>query len=116
MSHSTVPYYAPNPTRRELCGLLATLPVECQILAFSGHIHDGQEVIAAGVKYLTEGPNGGLLLRLPPARVRTRRHVECFCLPAGVPATLEVRPDQATFDLVEQVNGVVDSTHGSAKN
>ena len=101
LSHSTVPYYAPNPTRRELGGLLAALPPECRILAFSGHIHDRQEVIAAGVKYLPEGPNGGLRLRLPPASGRSRRHVECFCLPAGVPARLEVCPERAVLTLVE---------------
>ena len=108
LSHSTVPYYAPNPTRRELYGLLAALPLECQIVAFSGHIHDRQEVIAAGVKYLPEGPNGGLLLRLPPASGQDRRHVECFCLPAGVPAGLEVCAERPIFSLVEPVGGLVD--------
>lgn len=116
LSPSTIPYYAPNPTRRELGGLLAALSPECQILAFSGHIHDRQEVIAAGVKYLPEGPNGGLLLRLPPTIDRIRRHVECFCLPAGVPAKLELRPDRAILNLVGPVGSMAESTSGNAKN
>ena len=107
LAHSTVPYYAPNPTRRELCRLLAALPPECHIVAFSGHIHDRQEVIAAGVGYLPEGPNGGLLLRLPPGSGHDRRHIECFCLPAGVPARLEVCPERAVFGLVETAGRLV---------
>lgn len=116
LSHSTVPYYAPNPTRRELGVLLSALPPECRVLAFSGHIHDRQEVIAAGVKYLPAGPNGGLMLRLPPKRGQNCRYVECFCLPAGVPAELELRPDGAILSFLEPVGGLVDSTDGIAKS
>ena len=114
LSHSTVPYYAPNPTRRELCGLLDALRPESQIVAFSGHIHDRQEVIAAGVKYLPEGPNGGLMLRFRAANGQNRRHIECFCLPAGVPAGLEVCPERAVFSLVETVDRFVDASNGIA--
>lgn len=116
LSHSTVPYYAPNPTRRELGGLLAAQPPECRILVFSGHIHDRQEVIAAGVKYLPEGPNGGLLLRLPPASGRSSRQVECFCLPAGVPAMLEVCHERAVLTLLETTGRLMGSTDGDATN
>ncbi len=101
LSSGTIPYYEPNPTRRHIHRLLGRLPADCVPFILSGHIHDRQETIAAGVGYLPPGPNGGLLVRTLALNGHRRRQVECFCLPAGVPALLETGPGRASLRLAE---------------
>src|SRR5207247_16867 len=49
---TTIPHYAPSPSRDCLLGLARSLASEADLALASGHIHDPVEVLGAGAPYL----------------------------------------------------------------
>ncbi len=60
----SIPYYEPNPAGPAILRFLRLLPRSIRIGMLHGHIHDGNDVIQAGVTYMRPAPGKGLWLRL----------------------------------------------------
>ncbi|MCL4534525.1 MAG: metallophosphoesterase [Bacteroidetes bacterium] len=98
---ASIPFYEPSAARLGILRFFRRLPASVPAGIVHGHIHDPNEVIAAGAPYLRAADGKGLSLRLyglgrrcegPGERTPGRRRtIRSFCVPAGraVVLTLE---------------------------
>ena len=97
---TSIPHYEPNAARSGILRLLRTLPPTVPAGIIHGHIHDSNEVIAAGAPYLRRIDGKGLGLRLyglgrhrgdiDERGAGKPRLVSTFCVPVGRLAVLTI--------------------------
>lgn len=106
---TTIPHFEPNPSWPVLLDLFRSLPASVLVSYVSGHVHDPQEVLQAGARYLKGTVLDGMVCRLwgfggsadaGRLRGRGRRLLRHFHVPAGRVAVLNVEATRTRLTLM----------------
>ncbi len=103
---TTIPHYEPSSTRKYVLGMLRALQ-HAQVCFVHGHVHDPQEVLAAGAPHLRSRNGNGLEYRLyglgngsprPSDNTSSRRTFPTYCVGARQVAVLTSSSEGFRFE------------------